>query len=361
MTGPNPRPPGTATDEPKDLGFGTVVGAANAPRLLNRDGSFNVRRGGLPRWASLSLYHALLALTWPQFIGLLVVGYLAVNVLFAAAFTACGAGALSGTPAATMGGDFARAFFFSVHTFATIGYGNVVPMGVAANLIVTLETIVGLLSFALATGVLFARFARPTARVIFSSRAVVAPYRGRSGFMFRLVNGRSNQLIELDVKVLFSRIEERGGVRTRVYDQLKLERTHVVFFPLSWTVVHPIDESSPLFGLTGDGFNACESEFLVLLSGIDETFAQTVHARTSYKPEEIVVGARFANIYNPRGVDGSESIDIGRLSEIERAELDDSLTADTGTWHHTGHFTGFAAPDAPPEPRRTAGRRPPPD
>ncbi len=357
MTDEYPRPAGAPAEEPKDLGFGSVVGAADAPRLLNRDGSFNVRRGGLPRFASLSLYHALLALTWPQFIGLLVAGYLAVNVLFALAYTACGPAALGGTAATTMGGAFARAFFFSVHTFATIGYGNVVPMGVAANVIVTLETIVGLLGFALSTGVLFARFARPTARVIFSSRAVVAPYGGRSGFMFRLVNGRSNQLIELDVKVLFSRIEERRGSRVRVYDQLKLERTHVVFFPLSWTVVHPIDESSPLFGLSQSGLGACDSEFLILLSGIDETFAQTVHARTSYKPEEVVVGARFVNIYNPRAADGAESIDIGRLSEIEPAPLGEAAMHDTATWHHTGHFTGFAAP--PPEPPRTTTRRPP--
>jgi inward rectifier potassium channel len=344
MTGPTPRPSGGAGEEPKDLGFGTVVGAANAPRLLNRDGSFNVRRQGLPRLASLSLYHALLALTWPQFVSLLVAGYLAVNVLFALAYTACGPGALGGTAASTMGGSFARAFFFSVHTFATIGYGNVVPMGLAANLLVTLETIVGLLGFALSTGVLFARFARPTARVVFSTRAVVAPYRGGTGFMFRLVNGRSNQLIELDVKVLFSRIQERAGSRVRVYDQLKLERTHVVFFPLAWTVVHPIDESSPLFGITQADLDACESEFLILLSAIDETFAQTVHARTSYKPEEIIVGARFVNIYNPRGADGSESIDIARLSETEPALLDASAMHDTSTWHHTGHFTGFAPP-----------------
>ncbi|MDE3053778.1 MAG: hypothetical protein KGJ70_07825 [Gemmatimonadota bacterium] len=356
MTGQRPQPDAAPAEEPKDLGFGTVVGAANAPRLLNRDGSFNVRRAGLPRFASLSLYHALLGLSWPQFIGLLVGGYLSVNVLFAVAYTACGAAGLGGTPAATMGGAFARAFFFSVHTFATIGYGNVVPVSVAANLIVTLETIVGLLGFALATGVLFARFARPTARVIFSSRAVIAPYRGRTGFMFRLVNGRSNQLIELDVKVLFSHIEERAGARVRVYDQLKLERTHVVFFPLSWTVVHPIDESSPLHGLTEPGLADCDSEFLILLSGIDETFAQTVHARTSYKPGEVAVGARFVNIYNPRAADGSESIDIDRLSEIEPAPLDEPAMHDTATWHHTGHFTGFAAP--PHEPPRTTARGP---
>ena len=365
MTALEPRPPlppgaPSSLDEPKDLGFGTVVGLEHSQRLLNRDGSFNVRRAGLPRLASLSLYHALLALTWPQFVGLLVGGYLAVNLLFALAYMACGQAGLGGASAAMMGGAFPRAFFFSVHTFATIGYGNVVPMGVAANLVVTLETIVGLLGFALATGVVFSRFARPTARIVFSERAVVAPYRGRTGFMFRLVNGRSSQLIELDVKVLFSRIEERNGKRVRSYDQLKLERTHVVFFPLSWTVVHPIDESSPLFGLSRADLESCESEFLILLSGIDETFAQTVHARTSYRGDEVAVGSRFVNIYNPRAADGSESIDISRLSEIEPVtEMDVAAMTDTATWHHTGHFTGFAPP--PPSGGRgssSGGNRP---
>lgn len=345
MTTVRPPAPGTPVEEPRDLGFGTVVGQADAPRLLNRDGSFNVRRDGLPRLASLSLYHALLSLTWPRFIGLLVGGYLLVNLLFALAYAACGPGALGGAPAATMGGSFLRAFFFSVHTFATIGYGNVVPVTLPANLLVTLETIVGLLGFALGTGVLFARFARPTARIIFSSRAVIGPYRGGRGFMFRLVNGRSSQLIELDVKVLFSRIETRGGTRTRRYDELKLERRHVVFFPLSWTVVHPIDEASPLFGRSQEDLRRCESEVLILLSGIDETFAQTVHARTSYKADEVVVGARFVNIYKPRAADGSESIDISRLSEIEAApDGEPGLATDTATWHHTGHFSGYAPP-----------------
>ncbi|MDE3151226.1 MAG: transporter [Gemmatimonadota bacterium] len=355
MTSVNPRPAPPA-EEPKDLGFGTVVGQENAPRLLNRDGSFNVRRAGLPRLASLSLYHALLSLTWPRFIGLLVGGYLTVNLLFAAAYVACGPGALGGESAVSMGGHFLRAFFFSVHTFATIGYGNVYPVGLAANLVVTLETIVGLLGFALGTGVLFARFARPTARIVFSDRSVIAPYRGGTGFMFRLVNGRSNQLIELDVKVLFSRIEERHGKRVRVYDQLALERTHVVFFPLSWTVVHPIAESSPLFGRTQDDLRRCEAEVLILLSAIDETFAQTVHARTSFKADEIVVGARFVNIYNPRGPDGSESIDISRLGDTEPV-TDGDLGAmhDTATWHHTGHFTGFAPPAPPRDPGAGSG------
>jgi inward rectifier potassium channel len=304
-------------DEPRDLGFGSLVGQEHSKRLLNRDGSFNVRREGLPRGASHSLYHALLALTWTNFLGLLVFGYLLVNVVFAVAYVACGAGALVGTSADAMGGRFAQAFFFSVHTFATIGYGNVLPMGVAANVVVTLETIVGLLGFALATGVLFARFARPTARILFSDRAVIAPYRDRTALMFRLTNGRSNQLIDLQATVLYTRFEGRSGARQRTYDQLKLERTRVTFFPLSWTVVHPIDPTSPLFGLTQADLESRDAEILILLSGIDETFAQTVHARTSYKPNEIVVGAKFRNMYNPLSPDGTEGIDVGKLHDIE--------------------------------------------
>jgi inward rectifier potassium channel len=316
MTGDEAGPVPSA-EEPKDLGFGSVVGQEHSKRLLNRDGSFNVRREGLPRGESHSLYHALLGLTWTHFLGLLVLAYLLVNVVFAGAYVACGPGALAGTASDEMGGRLAQAFFFSVHTFATIGYGNVLPMGVAANVVVTVETIVGLGGFALATGVLFARFARPTARVIFSSRAVIGPYRDRTALMFRLTNGRSNQLIELEATVLYSRFEGRAGARRRVWDQLKLERTRVTFFPLSWTVVHPIDAASPLFGLNHADLAHRDAEVMILLSGIDETFAQTVHARTSYKPDEIVVGARFVNMYKPLEPDGSQGIDIGKLHDIE--------------------------------------------
>lgn len=333
-----------SADEPKDLGFGSVVGRENEERLLNRDGTFNVQREGLRFWESLSLYHAALTTTWPRFLGVLVGGYLGLNAVFASAYVLCGPGALAGPLPHEMGGTFWRAFFFSVQTFATIGYGGVTPVGFAANLIVTLESLVGLLGFAIATGLLFARFSRPTGRIVFSRQAVVAPYRGISAFEFRITNARSNQLIELEAKVLFSRIQGR----VRKYDQLKLERTRVVFFPLSWTIVHPIDESSPLRDLTREDLVDCDAEFLVTLSGTDETFAQLVHARSSYKPEEIVFGAKFANMYNPLTANGVVSIDISRLHDIEPADLDEQIPPETSTWHHTGHFAGFAPSRAGP-------------
>jgi inward rectifier potassium channel len=162
----------------------------------------------------------------------------------------------------------------------------------------------------------------------------MAPYQGRTAFMFRVTNARSNQLMELEAKVLFSRLD--GSVRR--YDELRLERRRVVFFPLSWTVVHPIDETSPLFGCTRDDFERTDAEFSILMSGVDETFSQTVHARTSYKPQEVVFNARFANIYNPVALDGTVSIDVSRLSDVEDAPQGADLSF-TQTFRHTGHFT----------------------
>jgi inward rectifier potassium channel len=164
--------------------------------------------------------------------------------------------------------------------------------------------------------------------------------------MFRIANARSNQLVELEAKVLFSRIE--GSART--YDQLSLERTRVVFFPLSWTVVHPIDEKSPLFGRSHAELLAKDTEFMILLTGIDETFSQTVHARSSYKAEEIEFGHKFANVYNPVSANGIVSVDVRKLSDTEPAGSDD--WNQTSTWHHTGHFAGFA-------PRRDNSSSPP--
>lgn len=305
-------------DEPKDLGFGTVVGGVNEQRLLNRDGSFNPRREGLPFFSSLSLYHYFLTLSWPRFFAVIVACYLGTNALFAVAYLACGTGALVATVPQAVHSAFGRAFFFSVETLATIGYGNIVPAGLGAHVVMTVEALAGLLFFAIATGILFARFSRPTAALVFSHRAVVTPYRGVTAFMFRVTNGRSNQLVELEAKVLFSRIDGSS----RRYDELNLERSRVTFFPLSWTVVHPIDQTSPLYGVTLDELVAKDAEFMILITGTDETFSQMVHARSSYKPDEITYGHRFVNIYNPVNDQGIVSIDVRKLSDTEPADPD---------------------------------------
>ncbi len=316
-------PPAHALRAPNldaDLGFGGVVARESRRRLLNSDGSFNVAREGLGPMERLAPYHTALLMPWPRFLSYFAISYVAINVLFAAAYYLCGPGALSDAGHTMDGNSFVRAFFFSVETFATIGYGAVAPVGVAANTVVTIEAFVGILSVALVTGLVFARFSRPTAQVRFSEHALLAPYAGGgTAFMFRLVNERRTELVQLEIRVLFSRFIQQGGQRVRRFDELALERQKVVFFPLAWTVVHPIGADSPLAGLDRAALNEVEAEFLVLLSGIDETNAQVVHARTSYTPDEIIAGAKFRNLFNPPRPDGTLSIDISRLDEVDAA------------------------------------------
>jgi inward rectifier potassium channel len=306
--------------ETGDLGFGSVVAKESRRRFLNRDGTFNVRREGLGFWESLSLYHFLLTLSWPRFLALVAGAYIATNGVFAEAYAACGPGALAGAAAGSVGHRLTECFFFSVQTLATIGYGHTYPVTMAAHLLVAAESVVGLLGFAVVTGIVFARFARPTAEILFSDRAIVAPYRSRAGFMFRIANRRSTQIVNLEAKVILSRWKgpER---RDREFDLLPLERDRVVFLPLTWTIVHPIDPSSPLFGMRPEDLARCEAEFLIVLAGFDETFSQTVHARSSYRFDETVFGARFQSIFNPPEKDGTLSVNIRELSAYEPAEL----------------------------------------
>src|SRR5258708_7359691 len=215
-----------------DLGVGSVVARESRLRFLNRDGTFNVRREGLGFWRSLSVYHYLLTLTWIHFLFYVSAVYILTNALFALGYMACGPRALTGFEGEPLRARFAQAFFFSVHTLATIGYGNIAPIDLAANILVTVESLVGLLGFALVAGIVFARFARPMAQIIFSRNAVIAPYRGITAFMFRIVNQKSSEIVEVDTKVLLSRRKEGGSTTYPKFLQLKLEPEHVVFFPL---------------------------------------------------------------------------------------------------------------------------------
>lgn len=301
---------------PNDLGFGAVVSERRHLRLLNRDGSFNVLRKQSNWFRRLTSYHTLLTISWPRFILLVILGYLLLNALFAGAYMACGTAALEG---ATWASPFWRAFFFSVETFGTIGYGNIVPTTFAANMVVTVEAVVGLLAFALATGLLFARFSRPTAAIQYTQNALIAPYYGLTSLQFRVINGRDNQIIELQAVVMLARFEDKDGLRQRKFYSLKLERTRVAFFPLTWTIVHPIDEESPLFGWTHQGLQEADGEILVLLTGTDETFAQQVHSRSSYSAHEIVWEARWRQLYE-KSDQPIVSVDMKRFHEYERVE-----------------------------------------
>jgi len=305
-------------DPNQDLGLGSRVAQKSRQRFLNRDGSFNVSRRGLSPLRSLSLYHWVLSVTWTRFFLLIALGYFAVNAFFAAGYFLCGPGALQGSAGGSPTERFAEAFFFSVQTLATIGYGRMSPNGVPANLLVTFEALFGLMGFALATGLLFARVSRPSAQILFSERAVVAPFRDITAFMFRIVNERSNQLTEVEATVSLSLWEQvEGAPPVRKFHELALERKRVVFMPLHWVIVHPIDESSPLHGMSEQEFAVADAEVLILLTALDETFSQTVHTRSSYKPPEVVWGARFADMFHD-SPDGRVSIDVAKLHLVEK-------------------------------------------
>ncbi len=302
--------------ELQDLGFGAVLSRQGRLRLLNRDGTFNVKRSHVRPWQRVASFHSLISMSWGRFAFVIMLAYLGVNLFFAGLYLLCGPGALVGD--APLNSNFARAFFFSVETLFTIGYGNIIPIGLAANLLVTLEAITGLLNVGLIAGIAYARFARPVAKMIFSEHAVVAPYRGITAWEFRIMNSRQNELIEVNARVILTRFEQVDGKRQRAYHNLQLERASVAFFPLSWTVVHPIDDTSPLFGWDRDALLAAEAEFLILLTATDETFAQVVHSRSSYAAHEILWNAKFASMFAERATE--LHFDPDRLHAVERME-----------------------------------------
>ena len=208
------------------------------------------------------------------------------------------------------------AFFFSIQTFTTVGYGILSPHGTLANALAALCAYIGLLSFALATGLLFARFSRPTAKIIFAENAIITPFQDASALMFRIANARKNQLIELELKILYSRLESGNGKQVRRYYPLPLVRDKVVFFPLHWTVVHKIDENSPLFGATQKRLEEEVAEFLILLTAIDETFSQPVHTRSSYRFDEIKWNVKYRDMFFVHK-NNRLSSDMERLSDTE--------------------------------------------
>jgi inward rectifier potassium channel len=300
----------------RDLGFGSLAFRPHY-RLLNRDGSFNVRRLHEAWFDRLFGYHALISLSWPKFFTLVGLWYVGSNAVFALGYLALGPAALQGWFA---GPPFWRAFFFSIYTFATIGYGNIVPVSFLANMLVALQTLFGLLSLAVATGLVFARFSRPNAKILYSRRALIAPYRDESSFQFRIVNGRRSQLLNVQALLMHSRFENGdGGAPVRRFYSMELERTFVSVFPANWTVVHPISPQSPIYGWSKEQLMDAEAEFLVLLNAVDETYSQTVYSRSSYSVRDIDWGRKFAMMFSEKG--GQAVLDLERLNDTIASPL----------------------------------------
>jgi inward rectifier potassium channel len=298
-----------------DLGFGNRP-MGKDQRMMNADGTSNIKRIGLPFFRSADTYNWLISMSWTKFMSIIVIAYLIVNILFAGIYVGVGIENLKGAEGITFRDQFFSAFFFSAQTISTVGYGHISPSGFITSCIAAFESMLGLLAFALATGLLYGRFSRPNAKVFYSKNMVVSPYKDATALMFRLANGRNNQLIEISVQVVFTINELVDGIKKRTFLPLILERSKIGLLSLSWTVVHPIDENSPLFGITSEELIIGEAEIIVLLQAFDDTFSQTVHSRASYLDENIIYNARFAPAFF-HDEDGTTVLDLSRLSAIE--------------------------------------------
>ena len=288
-------------------------------RALNRDGNFNVRRTN-GNWRDSHPYLYLVRVSWPKFIAIVIGTFLILNCFFALMYLAVGIDHLKNAAAPTPFETFQNAFFFSAHTLTTVGYGNMWPVGPWSNFIAVAESLLGVLGFAIATGLMFGRFSRPSARFGFSDKALIAPYMGGSSLQFRVANRRSNNLINVEARALLMRVEVCDGVPLRRFDNLQLERAEVMFFALTWTVVHPITETSPLWGKTARDLESEHTEIIIQMRGFDDTFGQNVHARYSYRFDEISWGQRFLPAFDVEA-SGDLLIDLERLGAATAAPL----------------------------------------
>jgi|HubBroStandDraft_6_1064221.scaffolds.fasta_scaffold76163_3 inward rectifier potassium channel len=281
-------------------------------RVINPDGTFNVHRKGT-RLRDTNLYLKMIDTTWLRFFLVVMIVFLAINVVFAWLYLAIGSGQLQGTESEMSA--FVNAFFFSVHTLTTVGYGNVFPRGAYANAVAAFEAATGLMVFAVMTGLLYGRFSRPSARMVFSNNALVAPYQDGTSVQFRVTNARSNTLMNLEARVLLMTVVKNDGQLKRDFVDLELERRKVYFLPLTWTIVHPIDSTSPLYGKTADDLANMAAEILILIQAFDDSFSQVVHSIYSYRHTEFLWGAKFEPAFDV-DPNGDLVLDLDRVNEL---------------------------------------------
>ena len=310
-------PDGTAADSGSatnpDLGLGDKVARQPGTRLINSDGTFNVVRRGQSLFAP---YQNLVEMSWPRFILLTVASYTVCNLIFAFGFFLLGTDHLNGVAGGlSPGGQFMECFYFSIQTFTTVGYGAIAPISAASNALATLLALFGWVSLALVTGLFFARFSRPSRLILFSERAIVAPLRDRrSSLQFRIANKRDSNLINVTARVVLTWLEDEGGSLKRHFRPLQLEREMVPLFPLNWTVVHPVDDRSPMHTWTKDDFCRRYGELLITIEGYDRTFAQQITIHNSYTYQELDWNVRFVPMYAER--EATTELFLDRISSV---------------------------------------------
>ncbi len=310
-----------------DTGFGSNPNSVGG-RFINKDGSFNLKREGVPFFRRIGVYQRMLSLPMWRFILVILAFYFVINIVFTGIYLFMGYDQLDGMIADTPWERIKEVFYFSTQTFTTLGYGRINPRGDGANIVSSLEALTGFLSFAIATGLIYGRFAKPKAYLQFSHMAVICPFKGKTALMFRFATYKDNHtLTNVEIKVNIAlMVEENGHQEYRFYD-LVLERTKVDSLPMNWTVVHAIDENSPLIGLNKEDIAAADVELYVLITGFDEVYSSPVLQRTSYTYKEMVFDAKFIPMYR-ESTDGQTTIlEMHKINETKdvRSHGEDKL------------------------------------
>jgi len=293
-----------------DTGFATT-GNINGGRFINRDGTFNLRKVGWPIWRRFSLYYRLIAMPLWKFFGIILIFFFAINIVYTSIYLWIGQTEFTGMISHDGWRMIKELYFFSTETFTTVGYGRVNPIGDSANFVASIESMSGFLSFAIATGLIYGRFSRPRAHLAFSENAVIAPYREKTALMFRFVcykdqHALTDVTVQLNLAML---IQENGKANYQFYS-LPLERSRIESLPMNWTVVHEINDESPLAGFTLDDMKAADLELYVLVRGFNDVYSNTVLQRTSYTYDEIKINQKFVHMY--------EETENGTLLELNK-------------------------------------------
>ena len=308
-----------------NTGFGPNS-SVEGGRLLNPDGSTNLRKRGIPIWERISIYHTLLRMKQTHFLMFVLVLYTSVNLLFAFIYYITGVEHLVGGEGAhTFVDKFAEAFFFSSQTLTTVGYGHIAPSGMMTNSIASIESLVGILIFAVMTGLIYGRFSRPRAYILFSPNVLIAPYKEGKAIMLRIATYKNNHLTDAEAQLtLAMHVKEHGKIVTKFYP-LQLEFAKVNSLALSWTIVHHINEESPLYHFTKEEIDESKIELIVNIKGFDDHFSNLVQQRTSYTYQQVIYGARFLPMFERAPGGNYTLLELNKINAHELVKLPDPV------------------------------------
>ncbi len=290
-------------------------------RFFNKDGKPNIEKKGVGFFEGISWFHTLLQIPGWKFFGIIILFYALINLIFAGIYCMIGIEHLGGIIATTFWEKFGEAYFFSTQTFTTVGYGRISPLGFLTSSTAALEALLGLLTFALATGLFYGRFSKPKAYLRFSDNALIAPFNGGNALMIRVASYKNNNLLDAEAKLTAGVTLEENGKPVNKFFQLDLEYSKISALTLSWTIVHPITEDSPFYTFTADDFKNARGEILLYVKAFDDMFSNTVVARTSYIFEEIIIGAKFTPMYKRSNDNQKTVLDISKINSFVKTDI----------------------------------------